>query len=212
MQLIYDGHNRLTARRDAVGNLTRFDYDPVGNISSQQKWGPRGGVSPVNNTGVNNVLLAETGFLYDELNRLYQLDRMFQDETGVTAQDGVLTPDDGQVTYQFVYDRASRLIQRTDDNNHLTAIDYDGVNRRLQITDALGNSKKYRYDKSSNLIQINLTEVDPEQIFSADNYQWQVEYDELNRATTLIDNLDNITGYSYDSRHTQHGAKNRPTI
>ena len=50
-------------------------------------------------------------------------------------------------------------------------------------------------------MQIDQTEIDPNGVFAADQYRWQIEYDELNRATRVIDNLSNVTLGQYDSRH-----------
>ncbi len=201
VHLTYDGFNRMVQAKDAVGNITLFDYDPLDNKLFKQNYGQRQGLSPVDNSGTGNVLLAEIKYSYDELNRIYQIDRLFQDNQGNNIQDGILTPNDGYTTSQYHYDRSSRLVIFKDDNAHQISYAYDGINRRTKSIDALNNQQIYAFDKSHNITSYQQLEFDSAGIFPPEQFSWQVEYDELNRATKTIDNLNNITQIKFDSRN-----------
>ncbi len=118
----YDGYDRRVAVIDAVGNETQFNYDPFSNVVRQRNYGTIGGASPTDNNGTNNVLLSETTYQHDELNRIFQQDQTLFVADGVTTvrspelEDGILTPSDDKVMMRYEYDRKSRLsfmIERT---------------------------------------------------------------------------------------------------
>ena len=69
---VFDGFDRQVAVIDAVGNETRFEYDPSSNVVKQEQFGPIGGLSPTGNLGTDNVLLSRMLYFHDELNRRFR--------------------------------------------------------------------------------------------------------------------------------------------
>ncbi len=204
----YDGFDRQIAITDAVGNATALFYDPADNRIRETRLGPIGGASPTDNGGAGNVLLAETEYLYDELDRQFREDRSLFVAPGVVLQrgpdvaDGPHTPGDDKVSIRNEYDRNSRLTFRVEDDLDSYRTDYDGVGRRLLDLDPEDNSREYAYDDNDNLIEIRETDVaqtgDPDEIFLTTYF-----YDSLDRLQQQVDNLGQSHAYRYDSRDNQ---------
>ena len=204
---IYDGYDRQVAVIDAVGNETRYSYDPVSNVIREQTFGPIGGASPTDNNGTNNVLLSETTYLHDELNRVFQEDLTLFVSNGVTTvrpadiQDGSLTPNDDKVTMRSEYDRKSRQTFTIEDDGDTYETRYDGADRRILELDPEGNTVEHAYDDNNNLIETKETDVSQiagvaDEVFLTTNF-----YDSLNRVQRTVDNVGQAMFYRYDSRN-----------
>lgn len=68
----YDGFDRLISTKDAVGNISVSDYDPVGNIVATRQFGPARNSSPTDRDGTDHVTLASAAIRYDEASRAYE--------------------------------------------------------------------------------------------------------------------------------------------
>ena len=240
---VYDGLDRLTSRVDSVGNQSVLQYDPVGNLVRELHFGPVGGASPtsvgsslgavsvggvVQTTNlVNDNLLTSTEYIYDELNRLIQLDQVLFVNTVPTtnpanvADGGLgagigkidLTPGDaqaipgisaitidGRVTTRYEYDRSSRMTFVTEDDGDTSRVDYDGMDRVVRELDQEGNSVQFAYDDNSNLIEMLETDVSQVAGISDELFVTTYFYDSLDRRVQSVDNLGHSTLYAYDSR------------
>ncbi len=211
---IYDGYDRRIAVIDAVGNEVQYNYDPDSNVIRERTFGPIGGASPTNNNGTNNVLLSETTYQHDELNRIFQQDQTLFVSDGVSTvrtpelSDGSLTPNDDKVTMRYEYDRKSRqtfMIEddedpNTPENEGTYRTEYDGADRVILTEDPEGNTVEYAYDDNNNLIETKETDVSQiggieDQVFLTTYF-----YDSLNRLQRSVDNIGQAMFYRYDSR------------
>ncbi len=98
--------NRVIKTTDPIGNVTEQAYDPVGSVTKVSRYGLIGGESPQDNSGTGNVLLRQTEYFFDEMNRQYQKDDVLFISDGVSTvctpvlKDGPLgTSNDGRVTH-----------------------------------------------------------------------------------------------------------------
>lgn len=200
--IAYDGFNRIQEARDALGNVAKRFYDPLGSVVRTQQFGLNGGVSPTDNLGTGNALLAQSFYLYDELNRLYRSDNDHFTNTASAAliSQGAASPGDTLVTTEIVYDRNSRVVEVSDDNLNSMTSSYDGLNRLIRRVDALDNILEYAYDANSNIRTTTRTEKSPEGIVSDETFVTEYTYDALDRLKTVTDNLNNVSAYVYDSR------------
>ena len=117
----YDGLNRLTETRFALGLSSSAEYDGEGNkILDENRRGLR------------------TYYSYDNLGRPLET-RIDQPITTTGGQ--------GQLTIaKIVYDDANRKRLETDAKNFTTTYELDELDRVVQVTDPLGNSQVLDYD------------------------------------------------------------------
>ncbi len=202
----YDGFNRIQPSVDAVGNESLRSYDPASNIVEEVKSGPIGGPSPTDNNGTDNVMLGVTEYKHDELNRVFQKDRVLfvapevKTQRPVDVTDGPLTPGDQRVTTITEYDRNSRVVTIIEDDLHRTVTEYDGADRVVKTIDPEGNIVEFAYDDNNNLIKRRETDVSqvegvPDEVFVTAYF-----YDSLNRLERTVDNIGQTTYSRYDSR------------
>ena len=211
----FDGFDRQVAVIDAVGNETRFTYDPASNVVEEQRFGPIGGPSPTDNLGTDNVLLSRMAYLFDELNRKFQEDYFLFVSDGISTvrpveiKDSTLTPDDDKVTMRYEYDRKSRrTFYIEDDENQLTPenegtfrTDYDGADRQIMTLDPEGNTVEFAYDDNNNLIETRETDVAQIAGVADEIFLTTYFYDSLNRVQRTVDNIGQAMFYRYDSRN-----------
>lgn len=123
----YDaGGNHLTSTTDALGNATSATYDAVGN-----------------RTSATDASGKTTRFASDANNRLVSV----TDAAGGTTR--------------FAYDplgfgvkvRDARSASETDDT-YATSFGYDPLNKRSTLTDPLGRTSAYGYDRAANLTEV----------------------------------------------------------
>jgi|GEM_PF-3244127 len=201
----YDGYDRQVSVIDAVGNETRTTYDPLGNIVDRQRYGPLSGPSRANNAIAGNVTLERKESSFDELGRPFQTDTHLFANNADVGPEGPLTPGDGKVTTQVLYDRDSRQVAFTDDNIHSRFLEYDGADRLVRSTDPVGNVREMRYDENSNPVRITETDISPEGVVPDEVFVTRHVYDNLDRLTATTDNLSNTSRFFYDSRNNRTG-------
>ena len=240
---IYDGFDRLTSTIDSVGNQAVTQYDAAGNILRNSFFGPTGGESPTSDgpdlletpvslSGViqtpnlvSGNLLKATEFLYDELSRPFQVDRvLFENSIGTVRDpdlsDGAddigkdnLTPGDdqlipgiggpevlGRVSTRTEYDRHSRPVFRVEDDGDIYATSYDGADRIVRTVDPEGNDVETAWDDNHNRIETRETDVSQVAGVADETFLTTYFYDSLNRRQQRVDNLGQTHVYRYDSR------------
>ncbi|MCC7170200.1 MAG: RHS repeat protein [Planctomycetes bacterium] len=185
----YDGYQRLWKTTDPLLNYTELSYDPNDFVLESRSYG----------TGTH-ALLSRAVSHYDQRGRVYQQDAdlFISGSIGVTESDGPLTPNDGMVTTRYVFDKRGLTTVITDDNKVSVFTQYDALGRAIEEHDELLNSTTYAYDKASNLVTVQETEVDPggAPIVTRTDYF----YDELNRQVAVLDNTNRTARTIYDSR------------
>jgi len=203
----YDGYDRKISTRDAVGNVKTFRYDPAGNVTRERSYGTNGGLSPTDDASADNALLKDIEYRYDELSRRFETnDALFTNDERFANNrpfglEGPLTPNDGRVALRQEHDRNSRLTRTLDDNTHERVWEYDGADRVVLEVDQLGNETRKTYDGNNNVIAVVELERNPDGLVPDETFTTRFEYDNLDRRTALIDNLNNRTDYQYDSRN-----------
>ena len=175
---------------DALGNISKTDYDGVGN-----------------QTATTDALGRKTTYVYDALNRLVSV-------TLPTIFDPLGLPLPS--TSSMEYDPAGNVRKVHDALGRVTEYQYDPVNRRSLVIDALGDHTSYSYDKAGNLVAV----VDPlgrktVYVYDALNRLSKTlapnptisglsdtttvrTYDKAGNLLTLTDPLGRVTTYTYD--------------
>ncbi len=174
----YDARGRLT-QKNVGGNITRYDYDPVGNLTKV--------------TQPSGVFFSYT---YDAAHRLtditdalggkihYTLDAM-----GNRTQEQILDSSGTVVkSHRRVYDALNRLAQDIGAYNQTTSYAYDANGNLTQTTDAAGNVSQRQYDSLDRLIRST----------DALNGQTDYYYDAQDRLTQVTDAAGHNTEYRYN--------------
>jgi len=186
----YDGYDRLVSSTDPMGNVTSYHYDANGNQTEKRVDGEL--VDAAGGSG--NVRLLANTYVYDEMDRLIDLEEAFFD-TETQAPIG-----DGLAVTVTEYNDNSQVVRVVNDNGHEVAMTYDTANRELAVTDAPGNSRQYTYDANSNLV--TLTETEKPDLGGPDEiYYTNYTYDGLDRRIRTENNIGSTTEFGYDSRN-----------
>ncbi len=126
----YDGLNRATTATDNVGNMGSYFYDSRSNL--------------VRTIDARNDLAQ---YEYDGLGRLT---RRGHDLAGNSS-----AFDAGDIVHTYAWDDNSRLLGRTDPNNHSTQYVYDPLGRVTRRNNADTTFETWGYDAWGNTIQSN---------------------------------------------------------
>ncbi|MEM7235238.1 MAG: hypothetical protein AAF517_23870, partial [Planctomycetota bacterium] len=181
----YDGLNRLTRSTDPNGNYVDSVRDIAGRVVESKA------------RDSADTLLSRTFYRYDEVGRLFQVDREFFDSTG-GLPDGPLTPSDPWVSSRTLFDASGNPVKSVDDNLGVTTRTYDSLGRIKTTVDALGNTSTSFYDGSGNRIRVEETEKDSDGSTLGPFKTWYI-FDEINRLTAVVDHLGRTTRRQYDS-------------
>lgn len=173
----YDGSGRQISGKDALGNITTYEYDSLGRLITTTC--TLDGQPVVSVTGYDalgrrisqtNAANYTTYFLYDNLGRL------------------IASRSPEGVTDSTIYDAMGRDIAITDNLGHITRIAYDDLGRVISTTNAAGDITRYEYDGLGNQVAM----IDAEEVRTT--YQ----FDDLNRRVAVIEN-DTGGGQTSDS-------------
>ncbi len=194
----YDGFDRQIQVVDALGQKRVTVYDPASNPVRTRFFG-----HPAGRPGSPNVLLSDRIAHPDEANRVFQTDEALFVADGFAPMRPTQLIDgnaDGFVTVIQEYDALSRPTFAFDDGQELKQTRYDGANRVVEVSDAVGNKTSFQYDQNSNPIRISSTEVSPEGMVRPETFATTYVYDQLNRLVRVSDNAGQTTHVVYDSR------------
>lgn len=191
---------RLSQITDPMGNVTVFNYDANSNLKMVRHYGERN--DSTNSSA--NVLLAQSQYQYDALNRLtLRFDRHI-DVAGNTIGDGYRTT-------SFAYAPNENPISITDDLGRVTSFYYDTAGRGTNVTSPeqrtsfaiLLNSR----DEAIKCTQTDRSDLGgPPQVFICTNI-----FDALGRCVSTVDNVGNSNSVAFDSLNRaakQRDAKN----
>ncbi len=106
----------------------------------------------------------------------------------------------GRVSQALEYDRNLAVTRSLQDDLGESTYEYDGMDRRVIVTDADGDTGVFAFDDASNVIEVQETDVDPAGIVGDDVVLTTYEYDALCRCTRVIDNIGRTSERRYNSR------------
>jgi len=172
----YDANGNPLTATDALGNTTRFTYDPVFNkVTSITD--PLGNVTQFAYNLRGNLLSTTdpnghtTSFAYSPFGELISI----VDASGQNTTLG--------------YDSFGNPVSVTDALGNTTSIAYDAVSRPIQTVDALGRKTTTAYDTLDRVVaQTN-----------AQNNQTQFAYDAVANLLSVTDAKGSTTSFTYDS-------------
>ncbi|WP_106766534.1 RHS repeat-associated core domain-containing protein [Paenibacillus faecalis] len=136
----YDTEGRLKRQTDPLGHVTSYLYNAMGDIAEER-----------------DAMGRITRYRYDHEERLIQVTlpngastHYAYDAAGQLVQ---ITDPAGVITC-YVYDAAGRVIQVTDhEGNPLRKIEYDKDGNPAAISNALGHTTKYRFNRLGQIIE-----------------------------------------------------------
>jgi RHS repeat-associated protein len=174
----YYSDNLLQSVTDALGRVTSFDYDTLGNATRITRL-----------SGTSNAVTTTFSF------------------GGPFGQLSSVT-DPLQHTSSFSYDPGGNLTTATDPLNHSTTFGYNGVGQVTSVTDALNNQVQFGYfggDLSTVIdplgnVSTQFTDAVGRVISTTDalGNSSTTQYSPLNLITQVTDAQGNNTGFTYD--------------
>ena len=155
----YDHRNNKIAEVNAVGALTTWSYDGVGNVLSQTVYGSlvglpttAGGAAP---TPVNPSNYRQTTYAYDGDNRRTTTTIVSTSTNAIIsgAESGsTYTAATGAIATTTVYDKDGNVIQTIDGDGNSTYYYYDAAGRKIGQVDPLGYLTTYALDQDGNVL------------------------------------------------------------
>jgi RHS repeat-associated protein len=217
----YDSTKRVvTAQSDALGNVSRFEYDDENRITTI--------IDPLGNKTVH---------YHDSRNRLTKVvDPLRREMVHQYDEENnrIRTVDKRGSQTLYAYDDRANVLQVTDALNQVTAHAYDIRNNPTQKIDAQGNVTRFEYDANGNLVKtidalLNETAIQvnafgqPTRITDALGRNTLFTYDGQGNLSTRQDALGFITTHGYDgvsrlvsqtdalgrTRHFEYDARDR---
>ncbi|MCK5493316.1 MAG: RHS repeat protein, partial [Candidatus Omnitrophica bacterium] len=206
----------ISSITDALGNITRYDYDPLGRKILETDANAKS--IEYEYDAIGNMLKEidklnhESNYNYDNANRLVSVSNHLAEKIEISYDANanktqVKDPKANSTFYQ--YDKNNRPINITDAIGGQTIFAYNAIGNRVSITDANSNVTQYEYDSESRLTKtadslgvFELNEYDNNgNLIKKNNSRAQeitFAYDGLNRLIqkTLPDNQ--IVSYEFD--------------
>jgi RHS repeat-associated protein len=201
---VYDAANRLKEKTQLLTPLnavTRFDYDPVGNLIKQTD--AEGRETEYDYDLLNRqieIIDAEKNITYigyDGVNRISQTDPLAPGVSPTVRRTSFEYDKVNRLRFErqplgriteYRYDRNGNRELKIDPNGNPRKFDYDELNRLKSETDALGNETIYGYDPVGNRTSV----------INARLHESTTLYDKLNRPIEMRDQAGNLTVYDYD--------------
>ena len=187
--LTYDGFSRPVTYTDPMGNVVSYTYDRNGNCTMVRRYGETNDVP--GNAG--NILLAQTQYTYDSLDRCVQTRDAFNNPT---TQSPI---GKGYVITTYAYSPNGDCTSVTDDNSHVTSYDYDTAGRlAAAVSSGRKDMMEWVYDVAGNPTTEIISNA-PDGGGAAQMFTRSYSYDSRDRCVTESDNVGNTNRYVYDS-------------
>jgi len=201
----YDGYDREVLKTDPMGNTTETTYEGLHLVSA------------ITQRNAAAQILGQALYSYDELGRLYKLDRLHNDSAGNPVGDG-------WSTMQYIRDPAGRILKTIDDNGGELHNSYDGAGRLIRKSTPLPggheNAVEYELDAWGNVLSethllynertgivdvfVKTTAYDQltrpiREAWGLPEVEWK-EYEYNSRSLEVVerDGLGNVTSTEYD--------------
>lgn len=173
----YDLFGRITSRTNALGHVTRYEYEAKKGACGSGACGPSDQPTRITSPGGSVI------------ERVYDADRNIIEETMAAG-----TPEASVIKH--VHDIAGNRIQTTDPLGHVTTFEFDALNQRVSIlhpdksrelfaydaagnmisaTNELGHTTKREYDVYNNLVSVTNPEGHVSRILFADSDSGRLE-------------------------------------
>ena len=224
----YDSDGRVVVVANALGQATRYEYNPLGQRAKISR-------------PFSDAQTSDTQFLYDEFGRLYReadpLGFITQYDYDAMDQQRKVTEAVGtevQRSRESFYDLSGNITQITYSdatNVFSTFYDYDLLNRRVAIRGARELPQTFEYDANDNLVaEINGRDYRTEYAYDQHNRRsitvkgkghgnpgdvtQQFGYDLLSRQVALTDGNTNTAFLAFDAlgRRIAESAPNDPSL
>ncbi len=198
----YTAHGQIQTTTDPLGRVTRYDYDPLGRLTSTTfaAGTPDEGVRRFEYGAAGNVAARvdentnRTEYTYDAMNGLVRVHNAAGKDTALTHDASgnlvKITDARGNVT-RYEYDALGRQTKVVDPLAGQTLMTYDATGALLTATDPLGHVAQYAYDKRNRRTEV----VD------ANGGHTKLLYDADNNLAGVTDSAGNQTTYVYDGRN-----------
>ncbi len=188
-EFAYDGFGQLVTVTNPMGNAASYNYDRNGNCTLVRCYGETNDVP--DSTG--NILLAQSSYQYDSLDRCIQVRDVFNNPATQSPFGK------GYSLTTCAYAPNGECISFTDDNGHTTSYSYDTACR---LTGALSPRRKdmmqWVYDSAGNVTS-EIISNSPDGNGAAQIFTLGYSYDSRNRCVAASDNVGNTALYVYDS-------------
>jgi RHS repeat-associated protein len=196
-ELFYDGFDRLRERKNANGTRYLYKYDSEGNVAILEVLGSDGNEVP------KDVILAKVGYCYDELGNRIREDRYIQkiNDTVVpiVLSDGPLTPQGGDLTTIYKYNKNGKVVRVLYDNGNYTEHYYNSIDQHVKSSDSSGSEVLLSRDGNGNVYK--RTVVEGGKILPVESNSIYRLYDSLGRISRETNNAGNTKYFKYDSRN-----------
>ena len=197
-QYVHDGHDRLIRVTDPMGNVTEIEYDANGNRTAVTHKGELVDAT----SALGTTVLARTEMNYDEINRPLEVKRRLFNVTAGPQ------PTDPVSVWRREYFPNSAVKRMIDPRTHHTDTAYDAIARPLRMTDHVGNSAVFTYDKASNIIEVLRTDKrddgGPDEQFKAIHTHDLIDrLVESRQVYGVNDASDTVSTFKYDSRNNR---------
>jgi RHS repeat-associated protein len=185
IKIDYDAAGNTTSFTDATGRVTQFKYDPLNRVTEV--------IYP--DATPDNLL--DNPRITSEYNQLGQLIASVSDigirteyKYDATGRQTIVRNQyQGQdIDTKTTYDRAGRVVTKTNALNQTTKYVYDALDRVVETIFTDGTSIKTAYDNFGNII----SKTDQNSQIT------KYEYDVLNRLSAVVDAKNKRTEYQYD--------------
>jgi YD repeat-containing protein len=145
----YNNLGKKIAERSAVGTLTQWDYDKVGNAITQRIYADPVAVDSSTPIDTSNMRL--TQYRFDASNRLVATitpDQLIGSRNPHTGNYEISKTD---LTVRHQYDATGNLIQQTDARGYSTYYTYDKAGRKTLEINSAGYVATWQYDAAGNI-------------------------------------------------------------
>jgi RHS repeat-associated protein len=192
----YDDLNRKRTETDALGGVTRYDWDAKGNLTYVEDQEGRGTTMTYDEFGLPKTIKTHDGttvlsLFYDVAGNLERQETADGTKTRYTWEGGRLrtVADDFGHTSLMAYTPEGWISELTTADGQARSFTYDDSGRTLTVTEPGAAVSTFTYDGAGNV----LTAKDPT------NNVRRYTYDAFDRLETETDYADKTTTYTYDT-------------
>ena len=163
----YDGHGRRISLTDPEGHYHDFEYDAGDNVTTESVF------------DVQDNLLQETTWSYDEVDRVYIKTVLAKDSSGTNIGSGE------EVTRITLDGRGAATKQNTG-TGRTWLFEYDDAGRLVSEEDPVGNATDWTLDLAGNVTRADFDDYN-EHAITTESAAWEADYNTLGLRTKVRD-------------------------